>query len=162
MNLTTTNLLECLQEEVKAMTSLAELLEKEQVVLVSGNVEDLAQVTVNKVKAVTDISALEKSRNKHLLNLGFSGDAAGVQSWLKQVTSESETAQCWATLLAVTGKANENNRTNGLLINRHMNVTQSALKILQQNDPSVAAGSFYGPSGHTTVSTSAGRGFAAR
>ena len=93
---------------------------------------------------------------------GFAGDAAGVQAWLKQVAAGSETAQCWSNLLAATAKANENNRTNGLMINRHMNVTQSALKILQQNDPTAAAGSFYGPSGHTTVSTSAGRGFAAR
>ncbi len=160
MNLTTTSLHECLQEEMKAMTSLAELLEKEQAVLVNGKVEELAQITVNKVRILTDISALEKTRNKHLLGLGFAGDTVGMQSWLKQVPAESETGQCWAALLAITTKANESNRTNGILINKHMNVTQSALKVLQQND--TAAGSFYGPSGHTTISTTSGRGFAAR
>lgn len=160
MNLTTTSLLECLQEEMKAMRSLAELLEKEQAALVNGKVEDLAQLTVNKAGVLNNISALEKVRNRHLLNLGFSADVAGMKSWLQQVPAESETGRLWAELLAMTAKANENNRTNGILINRHMNVTQSALKILQPNAP--GAGSLYGPSGHATVSTSAGRGFAAR
>ncbi|HTD05374.1 flagellar protein FlgN [Undibacterium sp.] len=160
MNLTTTSLLECLQEETKAMTSLAELLEKEQAALVNGKVEELAQTTVNKTRVISDISALEKLRNKYLLSQGFADDAAGMRSWLQQVPAESETAKCWTELLAITAKANEKNRTNGILINRHMSVTQSALKILQQNDP--AAGSFYGPSGHATLNKTSGRGFAAR
>ncbi|MES2071567.1 MAG: flagellar protein FlgN [Pseudomonadota bacterium] len=159
MNLTTTSLHACLQEEVKAMTSLAELLKMEQTVLVSGKVEELTQLTLNKTRLIGDISELEKSRNRHLLSLGYSADAAGVQAWLGQVPADSETGQCWTALLQVTAAANQDNRTNGILINKHMNNTQSALKILQQNDP---AGSFYGPSGLATVGKVTGRGFAAR
>ncbi|MFZ6644205.1 flagella synthesis protein FlgN [Undibacterium sp. TJN25] len=160
MNTTITSLHQCLEEEVKAMASLAELLEKEQAALVDGKVEDLSKVTVNKVRVITDISELEKIRARQLMTLGFKADKEGMQAWLKQVPAESDTGRCWTKLLEITSKANENNRTNGILINKHMNYTQSALKILQQNDP--VAGSLYGPSGHTTINKTSGRGFAAR
>ncbi|MDO8653695.1 MAG: flagellar protein FlgN [Undibacterium sp.] len=147
---------ECLQEEVDAMLSLAELLKAEQASLIDGNVEKLGELTQEKSRRITLLAELEKKRNAYLIQLGYSSDAKGMQDYLSHPSTEILAAEYWGNLLQISEQAKESNRANGILINRQLTKNQSALNILQQNNP---AGSMYGPNGQSTNSNLSGRGF---
>lgn len=159
--MTDTAIQQCLEQEVQAMNSLAEVLQQEQAVLIEGKVEDLHPITLQKNEVVANVSELEATRNRHLGQLGFSSDAAGMQAYLRQQADRDGITRIWTELLALTESARESNRTNGILINKQINFTQSALGILQQSQGDTA-GSFYGPNGQSTLGKFTGRGFAAR
>jgi flagella synthesis protein FlgN len=152
---------QCLEQEIQAMNLLTNLLQQEQAVLVEGRVEDLQPITLQKNQMVADVSVLETVRNRHLGSLGFSGDAAGMQAYLQRQPSDGSVNRSWSELRSIAESAKECNRTNGILINKQINFTQSALGILQQGQGD-ATGSFYGPNGQSTVGKFSGRGFAAR
>lgn len=161
MNLSSAKLLQlnqCLKDEVVEMTSLSELLKLEQAALVEARVNDLTEITKDKSALLVKVSELEKLRVSSLKDLGFLSDMSGMQALLEQVPTEVETSNYWKTLLAISEQAQENNRTNGILINRQFTRNQSALNILQQNNP---AGSMYGPNGQSTVKNMPGRGVVA-
>lgn len=138
------------------MLSLAQLLKTEQVSLVNGDVEKLGELTQEKSRRITLLTELEKKRNTYLSQLGYSSDAKGMQDYLSHPSTEVSAAEYWTHLLQISEQAKENNRANGILINRQLTRNQSALNILQQNNP---AGSMYGPNGQSTNNTSSGRGF---
>ncbi|MDY7537993.1 flagellar protein FlgN [Undibacterium sp. RTI2.1] len=161
MNLSSAKLLQlnqCLEDEVVEMTSLSELLKLEQAALVEARVNDLIDLTKNKSLIIAKVSELEKLRASSLKELGFTSDNSGMQALLEKAPAEVETSNYWKTLLTISEQAQENNRTNGILINRQFTRNQNALNILQQNNP---AGSMYGPNGQSTVKNMTGRGVVA-
>lgn len=147
---------DCLQEEADAMASLAKVLEAEQNTLVEGDVAVLAGLTQEKSKQIARLSELEKIRTGYLVQLGFSSDAKGMQEYLSHPSTLNTVSESWNNLLAISERAKESNRENGLLINRQLTRNQGALNILQQNNP---AGSMYGPNGQSTNTSTSGRGF---
>lgn len=149
---------QCLQEEIAAMAALSALLKKEQSALVDGDVALLNETTLHKGKIVGSISELEKKRLSRLSELGFSADQAGMQAYLQQATVVSGVAGDWEHLLQLSEQAKEDNRTNGILINRQLARNQAALGVLQQNNP---AGSLYGPNGQSTIKNTPGKGYVA-
>ncbi|MBI3285010.1 MAG: flagellar protein FlgN [Burkholderiales bacterium] len=149
---------QCLQDEVTAMATLAALLKKEQSALVEGDIALLTEYTINKGQLVGVISELEKKRHNCLSELGFKADADGMQAYLQQASIASVAAVTWNELLHLSEQAKEDNRTNGMLINRHLSQNQAALNVLQQNNP---AGSLYGPNGQSTVKNAPRRGYVA-
>lgn len=148
----------CLQDEIHAMTALAELLKTEEAALVDGNVNELSRLTQEKSQLIMQLSNLENDRKACLGQHGYSSDAKGMQDYFLKVPAESTAAKDWEKLLQISEQAKEINRTNGVLINRQFNRNQSALNILQQNH---ATGAMYGPNGQATNSGSSGRGFIA-
>lgn len=153
-NLSTPKLHQCLQEEVTAMTSLAELLRLEELALIDGNVEELGILTQGKSKLISQLSKLEIERKVCLEKQGYSPDAKGMQEYFTSRSSEIAVADDWKKLLDVSEKAKECNRTNGILINRQFIRNQNALSILQQNSPSE---SMYGANGQSTTNSISGR-----
>jgi flagella synthesis protein FlgN len=157
MNSTSLNspkLHQCLQEEIIAMTSLASLLSLEELALIDGNVEELSKLTQNKGKLISQLSKLEIERKACLEKQGYSSDAKGMQEYIEKTSSEISAEKDWKTLLDVSEKAKERNRTNGILINRQFIRNQNALSILQQTSP---AESMYGANGQSTTNSISGR-----
>lgn len=153
-NLSTPKLHQCLQEEITAMTSLADLLRLEESALVDGNVEELGKLTQSKSKLISQLSKLEAERKSYLEKQGYSTDAKGMQEYFKKTTSEISAADDWKKLLDISEKAKECNRVNGILINRQFIRNQNALSILQQNSPTE---SMYGANGQSTTNSISGR-----
>lgn len=146
----------CLQDEIYAMTTLAELLKTEETALVDGNVSELSRLTQEKSQLIMRLSKLENERKNCLIQHGYTSDAKGMQDYFLKTATESAAAKDWEKLLHISEQAKETNRTNGVLINRQFNRNQSALNILQQNHPT---GAMYGPNGQATNSGTSGRGF---
>jgi flagellar biosynthesis protein FlgN len=153
-NLSVPKLHQCLQEELAAMTVLANILKFEELALIDGNIEELSKLTQDKSKLLSDLTKLENERKSCLGQNGYSSDVEGMKNYFANNSSVITTAQDWAKLLQLSEQAKESNRINGILINRQFIRNQSALNILQQNSP---AESLYGPNGQSTNNPAAGR-----
>ena len=152
----TISIQQCLSDEVNAMSGLATLLKKEQSALASSDIDALNETTTGKTELLRKIAELEKIRNTQLNALGFNGKPEGMRDYFVHYPEDSEmSAQLWNKLLAISEKAKEDNRTNGLLINRRITQNQAALSVLGHGS---SAGSLYGPTGQTTVAASAMKG----
>jgi flagella synthesis protein FlgN len=146
---------QCLQDEINAMGDFEKLLMSEQEALVAGKVDILTDITSSKTRMVSQITALEQQRCRHLASLGFAADAAGMQAYLNQAPEQAQISDTWNTLLASARSAQENNRTNGMLIQKHLSFTQGALSILQRGDNSA---NVYGPNGQPKLGQFSSRG----
>ncbi|MFZ6689927.1 flagella synthesis protein FlgN [Undibacterium sp. SXout11W] len=139
---------QCLTEETEAMNALAALLKKEQLALSNGDIDTLNQTTASKSDLLRQIVDLEKIRGTHLGSLGFDTKPDGMQDYLSKYPETLTTAQLWKDLLTVSEQAKEDNRTNGLLINRRLSQNQIALSVLGHGN---SAGALYGPSGQASL-----------
>lgn len=147
-----------MEDEVVLMRSLDQLLAEEQSILTNNEAEKLGVITPEKNNLLTRIIELEKNRNLLLSSIGYSPDTKGMQAFFDTVPDNLAMEETWKVLLSISSDAQEKNRTNGLLINRHLSRNQSALNILQQNNQS---SSMYGADGQTRNSSNSGRGIVA-
>ncbi len=143
-----------LSQEIALMTQLSELLQKEQAALVDNEINVLNQFTQEKSILVNQVNELERQRAQQLLSLGFANTLDGIALFLQQAGEPASSN--WQALLTLTAQARENNRANGLLINRRLLQSQAGLESLQQNNPT---GNLYGPSGQAVLNNALkGRG----
>jgi flagellar biosynthesis protein FlgN len=143
-----------LQDELKTITCLIDLMKQEQQFLVAANTantDGLATLTPLKTQLIDHMAALAAQRHQSLARAGFAGSETGMTSWLAR-TSDPAIAAGWQQLLAKTADAKELNRVNGMLINKHMAHNQGLINAMRT--PAGAADtSFYGPQGQTTAVT---------
>lgn len=141
-----------LNEEDDAMRSLLQLIKHEQALLLAAEIDGLTALTEQKAEIVARMAALANRRHQLLAAEGFAPSEAGMQTWLDSNVA-SGAQKRWMEMRALIAAAQELNRTNGLLINRHMTRNQSALNILQGG--ASQAGGFYGPNGQATQKAAA-------
>lgn len=143
-----------LRAEHTLLAALSEVLKQEQQHLVVADIDGLQAVTTEKSALVRQLAALAGERHGALEAAGFEAGENGMAAWLGAAAEADPAARSlWQDVLVRTRDAKELNRLNGMLINRHMGHTQSALAALRP--PTQASNSFYGPSGiATTKSTS--------
>lgn len=146
-----TSLIDGLNEEGDTMRRLRQLIEQEQALLVAADIDGLTALTEEKAKIVARMAALANSRHQLLAAAGFAPSEAGMQAWLDG-NAASGAQNLWMEMRALVAAAQELNRTNGLLINRHMTRNQNALNVLQGASQ---AGGFYGPNGQATQKAAA-------
>jgi flagella synthesis protein FlgN len=154
MNISTHNLHACLQEELDSMTSLASILEKEQLALIEGNVTALNELSQEKSQRLAKLSDLGKKRSFHLSTLGYPSDIKGMEAYLASLSAKTTILDNWKQLLSISETAKENNRANGILINRQLKKNQGALNILQKNNPDDL---LYGANGQSKNNIPSGR-----
>lgn len=142
-----------LGEEHAAMSSLLALIQQEQAQLVVMDVDTLSDLTARKNLLVNRIAGLSAKRHQALAAAGCAAREDGMTAWLAQ-NAAGDAAALWSDLLAMTREAKELNRINGMLINKHLVHTQSALQALR---PAAAGASTYGPSGQTMSGPSSHR-----
>ncbi len=153
-----TELNQCIQDEMSAMSAFTKILKLEQAALISGETGQLESITQEKSLLIKQLTDLEKIRKSSLARSGFTTDLNGMQDYLASTGETTETKSIWQSLLEISRQAKEFNRTNGILINRFLTRNQAALNILHRKDPSAA---LYGPNGQSTNSLGSGRGFVA-
>ena len=144
-----------LQEELRTARTLLELLKQEQAQLVAADIDALNALTEEKTRLVTRMSELATDRHHALAATGFAASEAGMQAWLENHQPD-EARQAWQNLLELARAAKEVNRSNGLLIGKHLTRNQSALNVLKGGPQGQT---LYGPNGQSSV-TAAGRGLA--
>jgi flagellar biosynthesis protein FlgN len=144
-----------LSEENKAARSLLQLLQQEQDRLVAAKIDGLVELTEEKAKIVARMTELANQRHTALASAGFEPKETGMKAWLEKAASKA-ISKSWTELLSLMRHAKEMNRTNGLLINKHLVRNQIALNVLQGTPQ---GGSFYGPDGQAKPYASA-RGLA--
>lgn len=155
MNQTGTSPAHKLHEENRMARMLLDLLKKEQSQLVAADITALTALTEEKNQLLARMSELAAERHAALAAAGFAATEQGMQAWLD--TLQPPTArQSWKELLDTARSAKEINRSNGLLIGKHMARNQSALNVLKGGQQGQA---LYGPDGQSAVSP-AGRGLA--
>jgi flagella synthesis protein FlgN len=145
--------LSSLREERELMDALFELMQREQDSLVAADIDDLTALTARKSALVAQLAACAKLRHDALAAAGFAPREEGMEAWLAACGDADAGAQ-WSALLALTRAAKEQNRLNGMLVNKHLAHTQGALNSMR---PAAQGGNFYGPSGQTTASAASRR-----
>lgn len=152
-------LLTCIQNEANAMAELVDVLRQEQALLTQAPsltlMEEISAITHKKNQTINSISQIGKLRNNELSRLGFRATETTMPKWLQN----KDQVECWSTLIKQTKKANELNRVNGLLINRHLLRNQSTLQVLLQNHPTNAATNLYSANGQSNAQRTVMRGF---
>jgi flagella synthesis protein FlgN len=144
-----------LHEENRTARMLLDLLKQEQARLVAADIDALTALTEEKTRLVARMSELAKERHTALADAGFAATEQGMQAWLDSL-QPATARQSWKDLLELAKAAKEINRSNGLLIGKHLARNQGALNVLKGGAQGQA---LYGPNGQSAV-TPAARGLA--
>lgn len=137
-----------LQDELKLINCLIDLMKQEQQFLVAADSNGLETVTPLKNQLIEQMALLAGQRHKRLADDGFLASELGMESWLERMSSP-EVSATWQQLLDRTRDAKELNRVNGMLINKQLAQNQTLINAMRAPAGAADAG-FYGPSGQAT------------
>lgn len=138
-----------LQDELKLIDCLVDLMKQEQQFLVAANTDGLATLTPLKTQLVEQMGTLAGQRHKSLETAGFAATEVGMEAWVAGMADAAISAS-WTRVLERMREAKELNRVNGMLINKQMMHNQILLQAMRTPADSADTG-FYGPSGQTTT-----------
>jgi flagella synthesis protein FlgN len=137
-----------LQDEIKLIDCLIDLMKQEQQFLVAARTDGLDTLTPLKLQLVEQMGALAAQRHLSLESAGYAGSETGMADWV-QHKADPLIVAAWQQALARMREAKELNRVNGMLINKQMMHNQVLIQAMRT--PADAADtSFYGPSGQAT------------
>jgi flagella synthesis protein FlgN len=140
-----------LQDEIKLISCLIDLMKQEQQFLVAANSDGLATLTPLKNQLVEQMAGLAAQRHAGLDRDGFAASETGMAAWLAR-TGDAGVNATWQQLLERTREAKELNRVNGMLINKQLTQNQNLINAMRAPAGAAEHG-FYGPSGQATAVT---------
>jgi flagella synthesis protein FlgN len=136
-----------LLDEQRLITTLVDLMKQEQQFLVSADSDGLNTITPQKSALVQQAAVLAAQRLQALAAAGLPATEAGMEQWLAN-SNDDAARGAWRELLALTRAAKEQNRINGMLINKQMANTQVILNAMRTPTGGADSG-VYGPGGQT-------------
>lgn len=142
--------LDTLRQELALMTTLHDLMKQEQQMLVSADSDGLAALTPQKSQLISQLAMLASQRHQALGGAGFAAQEAGMEAWLDSC-KDGSASKLWQDLLARTREGKEQNRLNGMLINKQLAYNQNMINAMRQ-PASAADTGFYGPTGQAAPS----------
>jgi len=145
-------LLPTLAAERTALQSFVALLEREQKMLLENIVDQLSKLSESKSASVLELNELAEKRRIMLQKSLPQLDADTIHIWM-----ETHSPQClaiWQAILALAGRAQQLNRTNGELIQMKLRHNQQLLTALSN---AVNKADLYGPDGQASFSQGSGR-----
>jgi flagellar biosynthesis protein FlgN len=133
-----------LQLELEIARVFLALLEREQIALAEGNVDDLPLLAADKDRIVAQLKNLDLQRNQHLAAFGLPQDANGMKAWISNFNEDHSVSGNWEELLKLGHQARQINQANAVIVTSCLQHTRRALHALQ-----VAAGqvTLYNPKG---------------
>jgi flagella synthesis protein FlgN len=138
-----------LADEFTALTRLHELLQAEKAMLIANTIDGLPELIRDKATQIAEITVLADARHRCLVTNGLEASEIAMQSWIDSSGAESE-KQHWSQLLDLARDVKEQNRVNGILVNRHMQSNQQVMSLFEGK-----SNSFYGPDGQSNIKASA-------
>ena len=139
-----------LQDELTLITSLIDLMKREQQCLVTADTDTLAELTPVKTDHITQLGMLATQRHAALAEQGFAGSEPGMEAWLAR-KNDSAVSGIWQSALGKMREAKELNRINGMLINKQMTHNQNLIHAMRTPTDAADKG-MYGPKGQATTS----------
>jgi flagella synthesis protein FlgN len=140
-----------LQDEIKLISCLIDLMKQEQQFLIAANSDGLSTLTPLKTQLVEQAATLAGQRHASLGAENVDASEVGMEAWLLRMNNPAASAS-WQLLLDKTREAKELNRVNGMLINKQLTQNQNLINAMRT--PAGAADTtFYGPQGQTTAVT---------
>ncbi len=145
-----TNLNTCLLTERDALVSFVALLEVEQQALLGADTEKLLALSDDKIQAANELGKLAMERRDEFNVSGAPEKAGGIAEWLQ--SNDTELLPVWRSIQYLAEKAQQMNRTNGILIQSRLRYNQQALMALQ--NAARSTNGLYGPDGQPHLETS--------
>jgi flagella synthesis protein FlgN len=124
-----------------------DLLEREQKLLVAGNVEELTLLVTDKERVVHQLAHLDVQINQHLTAAGLSKGIQGIKSWIAANQSKPFVVREWEELLSLTRRARQLNQTNANIVSTQLKHTRQTLNALHDATGHTA---LYDPKGKIT------------
>lgn len=134
------SLLQSVEREAEICQELVDLLQKEEQLLISNELEPLMQLSQSKSQLVGQFVLASQTRYKQLAQAGLSPEDSSMNDLLMH---QPEAHRAWNQFLQLVMTAKELNRTNGLLLQRLASRNQNALMAIQGRQSS----QLYGPDG---------------
>jgi flagella synthesis protein FlgN len=133
--------------EISTLQRFLTLLQREQEMLRTGNIDDLQPLLEEKSGLAAKLSMLAEQRSQALAAAGIVANRAGVSSWLGTQPETSREHTAWPLLVSLASEARELNRVNGELIQLRLQHSTQALEALLGNNDSLG---LYRPDGQNT------------
>ncbi|MBN8452662.1 MAG: flagellar protein FlgN [Candidatus Accumulibacter sp.] len=143
---TVTALRQLLEEEVTVVRGFVGLLEREQRLLIEGDVDGLPELLQDKNELAARLAAIAEQRRATLAADGLSADRAGVAAWFAAHPGEDDARTAWAELLPLATQARELNRLNGEVIQLRLQSNAQAIAALVGSSGALG---LYGPDGQS-------------
>ncbi len=140
------------EHDAKLVEQLLWLLMREQTSLINADIDAVEDLLDEKSKLLQNISTSIQARYDTLSKLGFDANENGMSAWVEK-RGTPEQVQFWKDFQQTLSRAKEMNRLNGQLINKHFNVNQQALNMLQGG----ASAGVYGANGQTAFAKNISR-----
>lgn len=119
-----------LQLELENIHLFLELLENEQNLLASGNLDDLALLIADKDRVLGQFTRLDARRN-HVLNAaGLPEGTQGIKAWASADNDKSTAVRDWEALLGLADLAKQLNQTNATITANWLQYTRQTLNAL--------------------------------
>ncbi len=134
-------LLHQLSEEIALVEAFLALLDEEAGALAHGRFDALPGLTRRKDEAAERLAAADAGREQLLRAQGYASDRAGAASAAAQGGPALQ--QAWKQLLALAGRAREQNHRNGVMVHAHLDYTRQSIAFLQAGGDRP----LYGPDG---------------
>lgn len=145
MSVSSLSLADLLESEAREAAAFVELLNKEQAMLVAGNVDGLLPLIDQKGAFTAKLGDLADARERIINQAGAGSGRAGMETYLSRQPTDKVLRSRWEALLAVAGEAQALNQTNGKLIRLHLQHNQQAMNALMA---AANQATTYGPDGH--------------
>ncbi|EXI76703.1 MAG TPA: flagellar protein FlgN [Candidatus Accumulibacter phosphatis] len=144
-----TDLRQLFAEEVALVRRFVGLLEREQSLLIDGEVDSLPALLRDKNELAARLTAIAEQRSVTLAGEGLSADRAGVAAWFAAHPGEHDARAAWAELLPLATHARELNELNGEVIQLRLQNNAQAIEALLGSSGALA---LYGPDGQSKPS----------
>lgn len=138
-----------LENERNTLQAFVKILEKEEIALVEGKIEEIDYLASDKLRLIEKLIQLDDHRNEYLQSQELILEKNSINTWLtEQHSSHPELQVLWNELLELARIAQLLNHSNGLIISTHLQHNQRAFAALH-----CAAGnvSLYGPKGQAYI-----------
>jgi flagella synthesis protein FlgN len=139
-----TDLRQLFEEELAVVRTFVGILEREQRLLIEGDVDGLPALVNDKNELAARLAAIAEQRRLTLARIGLNADRSGVASWFAAHPDDEGARVAWAELLPLATQARELNQLNGDLIQLRLQHNKQAIEALVGSS---GAGGLYGPDG---------------
>lgn len=124
----TAELMACLHEEHDTLRQFVEILDREQHILVAGDIDALAELAQRKTLALESAVRCTSRRELHLKARGLPGDRDGMSALLQDQPIARE---MWHRVLDCAKRSYDMNRANGCLIEARIGRNRQALAVMR-------------------------------
>lgn len=117
-----------LNDELAALERMIAILKEEQETLTRARIENLAEISENKNRAISELEHLTAERRALMVVRNIPDDGSAISDWLAQ--HEPALLETWQTLIDLARQAAQHNRNNGRLLASREEANRALMELL--------------------------------